>query len=239
MSRKDRPRTLAVDIGGTGIKAARLGPDGGVLGKALRVETPGNASPSLVLDHIDDLSKQLGEFERIGCGFPGVIREGKIWTAVHLGEGWIAYALEEELERRFKTEARVANDADVQGLAVIEGRGSELVLTLGTGLGSALFREGRLYPNTEFGHLPFEDSRSMEQILGDACLAEHGVEAWFDALQRAVQAFRRCFVFDRLYLGGGNARLLTKERLALLGEDVQAVSNEAGLRGAARLFDDR
>jgi polyphosphate glucokinase len=128
----------------------------------------------------------------------------------------------------------VANDADIQGLGIVEGRGVELVVTLGTGVGSALFLEGSLVPNLELGHHPFERGRTYEQRLGDAALRRLGVRRWKARLLRAALTLQRTFNPRRLYLGGGNARLLRRG----LPPGVFAADNVAGLLGGIRLWAD-
>src|SRR5262249_47767417 len=127
---------------------------------------------------------------------------------------------------------RIINDADMQGLGIVEGRGVELVVTLGTGIGSALFLDGRLIPNLELGHHPFRHGQTYEQQLGDRPLKRIGLRRWNRRVRKAAALLLQTFNCRRLYLGGGNARLVT----ARLPREVRITSNLAGLLGGIRLW---
>ena len=115
---------------------------------------------------------------------------------------------------------------------MVEGRGVELVLTLGTGVGSALFLDGRLVPNLELGHHPFRDHRTYEQELGDRERKRIGKRKWNNRLQAALETLLHTFSCRRLYLGGGNARLVLRP----LPDRVRVVSNVAGILGGFHLW---
>src|SRR5690606_11011821 len=146
---------------------------------------------------------------------------------------WVGFNLERALESLLGKPARVANDADVQGMGVIAGRGVELVLTLGTGIGSALFTSGRLAPNLELGHHPFEKGKTYEERLGDEALKAKGADGWNRRLQRAIALLDYIFNYRTLYLGGGNAKKINFE----LPPNVQTVANIHGLLGGIRLWE--
>jgi polyphosphate glucokinase len=149
------PHTLAIDIGGTGLKALVLDARGTPLTERARVETPRPATPRAILRELGKLIATLGDFDRVSVGFPGVVIDGVIKTAPNLHRTWSGFALASALKRSTKRPVRVLNDAGVQGHGVVEGRGVEMVLTLGTGLGCALFLDGRYVPNLELAHHPF------------------------------------------------------------------------------------
>ena len=130
--------------------------------------------------------------------------------------------------------ARVANDADVQGLGVVEGRGVELVLTLGTGLGSALFINGHLVPNLELGHHPFRKKKTYEECLGAVALDKYGKKKWHKRLAQAIETLDHLFSYRMLYLGGGNAKKIEVD----LPANVQTVRNIMGLLGGIKLWND-
>ena len=136
----DNTRTLAIDIGGTGLKALMLDANGGALTERVREETPRPATPDSVIAVLLRLVRPLGEFDRISVGFPGVVVEGVIRTAPNLDEGWADFDLGGALARMLGKPTRVLNDAGVQGYGVIKGHGVEMILTLGTGLGCAVFQ---------------------------------------------------------------------------------------------------
>jgi polyphosphate glucokinase len=226
-------RTLCIDIGGTGIKAIVLDPAGAPVTERARVETPHPAIPDAVLATIDALAVQLGEFDRLSVGFPGVVVEGVTLTAPHLHPSWSGFALADHLvERTGGKPARVLNDATIAGLGVIEGKGLEAVITLGTGLGCCLYIDGRPW-QLELGHHPYRKGRSYEHYVGDASLQAAGKTKWNKRVRKAIVTMEALFNYQRLYVGGGNARHLERERLPA---NVTVVDNDAGLLGGIRLW---
>ena len=235
VTRRSQPlRTLAIDIGGTGIKAVTLSTTGKPLTKRARVKTPRPATPAAVMNTIVELAKAHGSFNRVSVGFPGVVRRGITLNAPNLNGRWSGFRLADVLSKKLGKPVRVANDADVQGYGVISGEGVELVITLGTGFGSGLFADGKLVPNLELGHHPFQKGKTYEELLGDAALKKAGKKKWNRRLVRAIQTLDLVFNYDRLYIGGGNAAHITVK----LPENVKTVSNAAGLRGGLALWRD-
>src|SRR5271170_7189848 len=108
--------TLAVDVGGTGIKAAALDEKGKMITERQKIKTPHNATPNKVIAIIAELAEMSGAFDRVSVGFPGVIKDGVVYTAANLGKGWKDFPLEAELKEKLRRPVRIANDADVQGL---------------------------------------------------------------------------------------------------------------------------
>jgi polyphosphate glucokinase len=232
-SQKNALRTLAVDIGGTGIKTELLDERGRPLTNRARIPTPKKATPHQVIAIIRKLARAQGEFDRVSVGFPGVTKNGVIYTAPNLGKGWNNFKLEEKLRRVLERPVRVANDADVQGLGSISGRGIELVITLGTGVGSAVFTNGtRLH--LELGHHPFHKGQTYEDELGYRTLLKKGKKWWNKRLREAIEDLKIAFNYDRLLLGGGNTKYIRFEP----PEDVKIVSNEEGLLGGIKLWQD-
>src|SRR4051812_18547129 len=134
------PFTLAIDIGGTGLKATVLDDNGEMLVERVRVPTPSPCPPALMVETLAQLVAPLPPYDRVSVGFPGVVRRGKIVTAHNLGgEIWKGFDLDLALTEALRKPVRVLNDADIQGLGAIKGAGVEMVITLGTGLGSSLF----------------------------------------------------------------------------------------------------
>ena len=225
--------TLAIDIGGTGLKATLLDTKGAMLADRVRVDTPYPASPKVIVDALVKLVGPLPPFDRISIGFPGVVRDGRVLTAPHFGnEEWHKFPLAEKLSGELGRPARLLNDADVQGYGVIAGTGLEFVITLGTGVGTALFRDGELMPHMEFAQYPIRSQKTFNDYLGARALRDIGEKKWNRRVSRMIDTFRTLLNFDTLYIGGGNARKLKIE----LPADVQIVSNKAGLTGGIRLW---
>jgi polyphosphate glucokinase len=226
------PRTLSVDIGGTGIKTIILDGAGKPVTGRLKVDTPRPATTRAVIAAITDLARQQGGFDRVSVGFPGVVRKGVTETAWNLGQSWIGFDLDRALTRALGKPVRCCNDADVQGLGVVRGRGTELVITLGTGFGSSLFRDGLLVPNVQLGHHAGWRSKTYEQELGIKALEKAGKKKWNGRLLKAIGSLERLFNYDTLYIGGGNAARITVN----LPARVRIVSNVAGLLGGIALW---
>ncbi|MEN9215968.1 MAG: ROK family protein [Gloeomargarita sp. HHBFW_bins_162] len=225
------PYTLAIDIGGSGIKALVLDTNGKPISPRERQATPRPAQPQPILEIIDTLAKGK-TYDRVSVGFPGVVRQGIIATAVNLHPDWAGVNLQELLVERLQAPVRVINDADVQGYGAIQGQGVELVITLGTGVGSALFTQGKLVPNLELGHHPFRKDLTYEQSLGLAALKRDGVKKWNRRVTKALTQWQNLFHADQLYLGGGNAKHIN----FALPPWVQIVPNLAGLLGGIALW---
>jgi len=226
--------TLAVDVGGTGIKAAALDEKGKMITERQKIKTPHNATPKKVIGIIQELAKMAGEFDRASVGFPGVIKNGVVYTAVNLGKGWKGFKLEAALKKKLKVPVRVANDADVQGLACVTGHGDELVITLGTGFGSVLFVDGHRI-HLELGHHPFRNGKTYEDELGERAFLKKGKKKWNRRLRDAIDELAKTFNYDRLYIGGGNAATIDFK----LPPNVKVVSNTDGLLGGIKLWQDQ
>jgi polyphosphate glucokinase len=229
--KKDQVLTLTVDIGGTGIKASTLAPDGKPINERVRIPTPKSATPRNVIAVIRKLASESGPFSRVSAGFPGVVKDGVVYTAPNLGKGWNGFDLAAALQKQLGHPARVANDADVQGLGSVTGKGIELVLTLGTGVGSVIFVDGHRI-HLEVGHHPFHKGRTYEEELGARALKKKGKKKWNKMLAEAINDTHRMFNYDRLYLGGGNTKYIKIK----LPSNVRTVSNLNGLLGGIKLW---
>ncbi|HVP62745.1 MAG TPA: ROK family protein [Myxococcaceae bacterium] len=226
------PRTLCIDIGGTGLKALVLDFSGEPLTERVRVETPRPATPRRVIQALWALVEPLGSFERVSVGFPGVVVDGVTRTAHNLHPDWAGYPLARTLQDRFRRPTRVLNDAGLQGYGVVEGHGVEMLLTFGTGMGCALFNDGLYVPNLELAHHPFRKRRTYEDYVGAPALAAVGKKRWNRRVARVVAQVLPIFNPRRLYLGGGNAKHLDIE----LPPEVHLVANIAGLLGGIALW---
>ncbi|HEY7945466.1 MAG TPA: ROK family protein, partial [Casimicrobiaceae bacterium] len=185
------PHTLAIDIGGTHLKASVLDRAGAELVARVETRTPHPSPPATVLALLQGLAHSLPAFDRISAGFPGVVRDGCVVTAPNLGTGdWQGFPLAAELEKRLGKRARVLNDAEVQGLGVIAGDGLECVLTLGTGMGSAIYRDGILMPHLELGQHPARKGKTYDRYVGAAALQKKGVARWNRRVSRVIALVR-------------------------------------------------
>ncbi|MFO1025210.1 MAG: ROK family protein [Acetobacteraceae bacterium] len=228
------PMTLAIDVGGTRLKAGLLDPSGQMVAGPNRTDTPAEASPQTVVDALVGIVAPLGAFERISIGFPGVVRHGHVLTAPNLGtKMWRQFPLAHALSERLGKPARLLNDATVQGLGVISGSGVECVITLGTGMGFALFDDGRPAPQMEMAHHPLHKDKTYEDLVGVVALRAVGKKRWNKRVQRAIDTLNALIGYDMLYIGGGNAKHLTLD----LAPNVKVVSNQAGITGGVRLWD--
>ena len=227
------PLTLAIDVGGPGLKAGVIDPAGTMLAGPQRVQTPKPSSPTAVVSTVVDLVGTLGDFDRISVGFPGVVRHGHVLTAPNLGtDAWHGFPLAEELSRQLGRPARVLNDASVQGLGVISDVGIECVITLGTGFGFALFQDGLLGPHLELGQHPVTKTKTYDLYLGNAALKKIGPVKWNKRLAKAIGFIDTLVMFDTLLIGGGNARLIDFK----LPPNARVVSNAAGITGGVKLW---
>lgn len=227
------PRTLAIDVGGTGLKVMVLDEKGAPVSERGRSPTPRPATPPAVLGALRGLLADQPSFDRISVGFPGVVHANVPHSAPNLHRDWIGFDLADALFRLTGKEARVCNDADVQGFGDIRGEGVEMVLTLGTGLGSAIFVHGVLVPNLELAHHPFHGRKTYEDFVGRAALEKVGKKRWRTRVQKMIERVQPIWNYDTLYLGGGNARHLKTEDLP---KNVRITSNQAGLIGGIALW---
>jgi polyphosphate glucokinase len=227
-------RTLAIDIGGTGLKALILGPDGTALTERARVATPRPATPDAVLDALWQLVEPIGAYDRVSIGFPGVVVEGVTLTAPNLHKKWQGFDLARAMTEHLGRPVRVLNDAGVQGYGVIEGHGVEMVLTLGTGMGCAIYYEGLYVPNLELAHHPFRHGKTYEDYVSAKALKQVGKKKWNKRVARVLAQVQPVWNPRHLYLGGGNAKHLTIE----LPANVTITPNVAGLLGGIVLWRD-
>jgi polyphosphate glucokinase len=213
----------------------------------VRLDTPYPLTPQILITTIDDLIRSLPPFDRISLGFPGMIRDGKILTAPHflsrkgadgkpepdLVSAWSSFDLQGALTTAFAKPAKVANDADLQGAAVVTGDGLELVVTLGTGIGTGLFYRGRLCPHLELAQHPFKGTKTYNEYLGDAARKKAGPTKWNERVRLMITTLHTLLFFDHLYLGGGNAVRVKGE----LPPGVTLIDNTAGILGGIRLWE--
>ncbi len=227
------PKTLAIDIGGTGLKAGVLDELGTMVAGPNRIDTPHPRRPADIIAVLIELVRPLGEFDRVSVGFPGVVRSGRILTAPNFGtEAWHAYPLATDLAQRLGKPTRVLNDASVQGLGDISGVGLECVITLGTGFGFALFQDGALAPHLELGQHPCAKDMTYDMYLGNAAFHKVGRRKWNKRLEKALLFIDTLVTYDTLLIGGGNAQVIDFD----LPPNVRVVPNQAGITGGVKLW---
>jgi polyphosphate glucokinase len=224
--------TLSIDIGGTGLKASVLDHTGKMLVDRVRVETPNPCTPTIMLDTLAKLVAPLPSFDRISVGFPGVVRAGKTLTAPHFGNReWRNFPLANALSKRLGKPVRMLNDAEVQGFGIVKGHGLEFVLTLGTGAGTALFRDGVLMPHLELAQHPIHKDKTYNDYIGKKALRQKGVKKWSHRVHKTIKILHSLLHYDQLYIGGGNSDKVIRPPPA-----VRIESNDAGITGGIRLW---
>jgi polyphosphate glucokinase len=242
--------TLAIDCGGGGIKASVLDESGTMRHQPVRVPTPYPLPTALFTETLVGLQKMLPKADRATVGLPGMIRHGVVVSTPHyvtksgprtrvlpeLVEEWDGYDAKAALEEAFGMPTRVLNDAEVHAAGVIAGQGMELVLTFGTGLGCAIYDGGRLAPHLELSQAPVRWGLSYDTYIGEHERRRLGDALWSRRVLRVVEGLRPVFLWDRLYLGGGNSRHVTPLVLEKMGDDVVIVPNSAALVGGARAW---
>jgi polyphosphate glucokinase len=171
-------------------------------------------------------------------GFPGLIRHGVVVTAPNLGtKAFAGFDLAAALSKKLGAPCRAVNDADMQGLAAVSGRGVEMVITLGTGFGTALFLDGRLQVHLEIAHHPFTKRGSYDEVIGERGRKRVGNKKWSRLVRQAIDNMRVMVNFDHLYLGGGNVARLDASIKSKLPRDVSLVDNALGILGGIKLWD--
>jgi polyphosphate glucokinase len=242
--------TLAIDCGGGGIKASVLDEAGTMRAHPIRVPTPYPLSTELFVQTLVDLAAELPKADRATVGMPGMIRHGVVITTPHyitksgprtrvlpeLVAQWEGFDVKAALEAAFGIPTRVLNDAEVHAAGVIAGQGLELVLTLGTGLGCAIYDGGHLAPHLEMSQAPVRWGLSYDTYIGEHERRRLGDALWSRRIARVVEGLRPVFMWDRLYIGGGNSRHITPVVLSKLGDDVVIVPNTAAMVGGARAW---
>jgi polyphosphate glucokinase len=236
---------FGVDIGGTGIKGAPVDLDEGKLSdERYKIATPHPATPESVVDGVHEVISHFGWSGPVGVTFPGVVVDGTTRTAANVDEGWIGLDARGRLSDKLGVPVVVMNDADAAGMAEMTygaGRGhggTIIMLTLGTGIGSALFVDGRLVPNTELGHLELHGHDAEKRASVKAREDEElSWEHWAHRLRKYLAHVEMLFSPDLFVIGGGVSRKAEKFVPLLTGISAEIVpaelQNNAGIVGAA------
>jgi polyphosphate glucokinase len=238
-------RVLGIDIGGSGIKAAPVETDSGeLLADRQKLATPQPATPDAVEQIVRDLVKDFSWTGPAGITFPGVVTKGVIQTAANVDHSWIGVDAVKTFSACTQLQVTMINDADAAGVAEMrfgagEGvTGTVLMLTLGTGIGSALFIDGLLVPNTEFGHVQIR-GKDAEKRASEHAREEHDLSwgSWAGRVDEYLEHMEALLSPDLIIIGGGVSRKSDKFLPLLKGLRAKVVAatlqNDAGIVGAA------
>ena len=248
LTKNDPKKVLGIDIGGTSIKAAPVDVAGGkLLAEAMRVATPQPATPKAVVNVIQDILQHFQWQGAIGCGFPGVVKNGITLSAANVAKEWVGYHFRKKLQALTSGVVGIINDADAAGLAEMRfgagkpynrhSGGVVMIITLGTGIGSAMFVDSHLVPNTELGHLKM-NNMDAEKQAATVIREQEGLtwEVWGGRVNRYLQMLEKLFSPDVFIIGGGVSESSEKFFPFI---DVTAtllaaqMGNDAGIVGAA------
>ena len=240
---------LGIDIGGSGIKGAPVDTVTGILAaERRRIATPQPSSPAAVAGTVAKIVKHFHWQGPVGCTFPAVVKQGTVYTASNVDRSWIGVDGQKLLRKKSRCPVTLVNDADAAGAAEMvfgAGRGQKgvvFVLTLGTGIGSAIFVDGVLMPNTELGHIDVTCGRHgavvAEEYASDRIRKEEKLSwsRWAERVNRYLELLESLFSPDLFILGGGVSKK-SEKFLPLLSPRADVVParlrNEAGIVGAA------
>ena len=241
------PLTLAIDCGGSGIKGSVVTPTGEMLTERVRIPTTYPFPPEKLIDTIAEIASQLPKADRATVGIPGMVRNGHVIKTPHyiteagpftpvipeLRDTWFGFDVAGAVKQRLGVPTIALNDADVQGFGVITGQGLEMVITLGTGFGTAYYLDGVVGMHLELSQAQVRKDINYDQWVGDLARKEIGNNRWTGRVIKAINIHRDIFLWDRLYLGGGN----TKHLVDPMADDVTIVPNVAGIIGGAKAWE--
>ncbi len=242
-------KILGIDVGATGIKGNLVDIKKGiVLEERLKIKTPDKSTPANVLGVINEIIEHFEWKEKpLGIGFPAIVQKGKTMSAANIDSSWLGFSAKKFLEKGTGCPLNMVNDADAAGIAEMQfgqGQGVDgtvILITLGTGLGSALFRDGMLIPNTEFGHLKWKD-KVLEKYMSNKVREINNLswKNWAKELNKGLSHIDFLFSPDLLVLGGGISKKFEKYSAYLNGPKSKVVAaemkNDAGIIGAAMSY---
>lgn len=237
-------RVLGVDIGGTGIKGGLVDLSTGKIdGERFRLDTPEGATPEAVADTVEQIAEHFKHTGPVGITFPGVVEDGVVKTAANVDPSWIGASLNDTIGVRLPGNEVFVNDADAAGLAEVRygvgqgHRGVVVLITFGTGIGSAVIHNGQLVPNSEFGHIEI-DGQKAEKGAAASAIKREGLswEEWAKRASRYLQTLEDLVWPELFILGGGISKKpdnwlpLLENRTPLV---IAELRNSAGIVGAA------
>lgn len=216
-----RMKTLVIDVGGTNVKVLATGRR-----EPIKIESGPNMTPKVMASAVRAATADW-QYDRVSIGYPGPVKNNKpMRDPWNLGPGWVRF----DFAKAFDKPVRIVNDAAMQALGSYEG-GAMLFLGLGTGLGSALIRDGVLAP-LEVAHLPYQRGKTYEDYLGDKGFRRLAKKAWRKHVLAVIDLFVAAFVVDYVVLGGGNAR-----HMKTLPKYVRIGTNANAFKGGFRLWE--
>ncbi len=241
---------LGIDVGASGIKGGLVNVETGeLIGERLKLPTPQPATPHAMADTVADLVKQMGyEGDLIGCGFPAIIHRGVCLSAANIDQSWIGASVEDHFSQATGIRVIATNDADAAGVAEMHFgkgkgvKGSVLLITIGSGLGSALFTDGHLVRNTEFGHIPMHGGPA-EHYVSNTARKKYDMdwETFGSRFNEYLLLIDRLFTPDLVILGGGvsnDFQLFTPYLTVKTPITTALMFNNAGIVGAAMYASD-
>ena len=224
---------LCIDIGGSHVKAAVLNASGKILQPYSKIDTPEKAKPEDMMQTIKQLTASFSGFDKIAVGFPGYVKNGVEQTAPNLNtKAWSGFNLQTNITEALNKPCKVANDADLQGLGIVKGIGFEIMVTLGTGFGTAFLFNGVLLPHIELAHHPLTKKMTYDDYIGEKALEKLGKKKWNKRMEKVIRILKTVFNYDHLFLGGGNAEKICFS----LEENITKVTNLDGIKGGPKLW---
>lgn len=225
---------LTIDIGGTSVKGSILSQSGDMITEYIKVPTPKKSTPEAIINCIKEIVAALNhDFSKVSIGFPGYVKKGIVETAPNLAKNqWMNIDLAKQVSDLLNLPVRLINDADQQALGIVAGVGFEIVVTVGTGFGTALVYDGELLPHLELAHLPITKNNDYDTYIGTEALEKVGDKKWNERLQRIIEIYKTVFNYDTLYIGGGNSKHIDFE----LDHNIKLVTNRDGIKGGAKLW---
>ncbi len=237
VNEKNEIYTLSIDCGGGGIKSGIVNNHNELLSDSLRTGITYPFSPADLINIISSHIQQHNfSYDRIVLGFPGMVRGGKVIYTPHyirfngphtqisaeLQQRWNGLNLQEFIGQHFNKPILIINDSELAASKVVCGQGTELMLTLGTGLGCSLFVNGSLAPHIEMSHALFSQEQTYDECLGEIARQTLGNSLWNSNVERAIISLWPVFRWDRLYLGGGNSTHLSSSTIKNLEHFIHA-----------------
>ncbi len=247
----ESPVTMCVDVGATSLKAGIVTPEGELVGRRVKLKTTFPMTPARLVEEVARLVVRLPQSERLAMGFPGPVLDGVVQRGGNLeraggpgtrrtqalSKAWRGFELERRLAATFELDVRVANDADVAALACTRGKGLELTLTLGSGVGSGLTLDGALQPHLECSELRWSRRETLDEALGEHARKRDGEQRWHARVVSAIRMLHEVIGFEQLHLAGGNAPRVRRGQLGPLADVTSISTTRPGLLGAVRLFE--